>query len=231
MKQYKLRVKPQKCVFGVSSGKLLGHIVSRRGVEVDPKKIKAIAKMAPPTNLKQLRSLQGKIQAIRRFICQLTDKIAPMSHLLKKDVEFKWDDKYQESFDKIKEYLLHPPVLAPYRHGESLWIYVLATEHAFGVMLAKKKEDGKERAIYFISRTLKDYEARYTPIEKLCQCVVFATERLQHYLINSTTHVLTQADPLRYLMSKPCLDGRAAKWVMLLQEFDLRFVRQKSVKG
>ena len=108
MKQYKLRVKPQKCVFGVSSRKLLGHIVSRRGVEVDPKKIKAILEMAPPTNLKQLRSLQGKMQAIRRFICQLTDKIAPMSHLLKKDVEFKWDNKCQESFDKIKEYLLHP---------------------------------------------------------------------------------------------------------------------------
>jgi len=52
MKQYKLRIKPQKCVFGVSSGKLLGHIVSRRGVEVDPKKIKAITEISPLTNLK-----------------------------------------------------------------------------------------------------------------------------------------------------------------------------------
>ena len=70
-----------------------------------------------------------------------------MSNLLKKDVEFKWDDKCQESFDKIKEYLLHPPVLAPYRHGEPLWLYILDIEHAFGVMLAKKEEDGKGRAI------------------------------------------------------------------------------------
>jgi len=86
MKQYKLRIKPQKCVFGVSSGKFLGYIISRRGVEVDPKKIKAIIGMSPPMNLKQLRSLQVKIQASRRFIYQLTDKIAPISHLLKKDV-------------------------------------------------------------------------------------------------------------------------------------------------
>ena len=91
-----------------------------------------------------------------------------MSHFLKKDVEFKWDDKCQESFDKIKEYLLHPPVLAPYRHGESLWLYVSVTEYAFEVMLAKKEEDGKERVVYFINRTLKDYETRYTPIKKLC---------------------------------------------------------------
>jgi len=52
MRQYKLRIKPQKCVFGVSSGKLLGHIISRRGIEVDSKKIKAIVEMSPPTNLK-----------------------------------------------------------------------------------------------------------------------------------------------------------------------------------
>ena len=70
-----------------------------------------------------------------------------MSHLLKKDVEFKWDSKCQEAFDKIKEYLLHPLALAPYRHGEPLWIYILTIELAFEVMLAKKEEDGKERVI------------------------------------------------------------------------------------
>ena len=84
-----MRIKPQKCVFGISSEKLLGHIISRRGVEVDPKKIKGIIKMSPPTNLKQLKNFQDKIQAIKRFICQLTDKIAFISYLLKKDIEFK----------------------------------------------------------------------------------------------------------------------------------------------
>ena len=148
-----------------------------------------------------------------------------MSHLLKKEVEFKWDVKCQEAFDKIKEYLLHPPVLAPYRHGGPLWLYVSATKHAFGVMLEKKEEDGKERAIYFVSKTLKEYDTRYTPIEKLCQCIVFATKRLRHYMINSTTHVLTQEDPLRYLMSKAYLNGRLAKWIMLLQDFDLKFIK------
>jgi len=98
-------------------------------------------------------------------------------------------------------------------------------------MLVKKEEDGKERLVYFISRTLKDYKTRYTPIEKLCQCIMFSTKRLRHYMINSIIHVLTQVDPLRYLMSKPCLNGRSTKWVMLLQEFDLNFVKQKSIKG
>ena len=121
--------------------------------------------------------------------------------------------------------MLHTSILAPYRHGEPIWLYVLAIGHAFGVMLAKKEEDGKERAIYFIIRTLKEYETRYRPIGKLCQCIVFATKRLRHYTINNITHVLTQVDPLRYLMSKPCLNGRSTKWIMLLQKFDLKFVK------
>jgi len=216
MQQYNLRIKPQKCVFGVSSRKILGHIVSRRGVKVDLKKIKAIIEIIPPLNLKQLRSIQGKIQAIRRFICKLIGKIVPIFIYLKKEVDFKLDGKCQEAFDIIKEYLLHPSILAPYRHGEPLWLYVSATEHTFGVMLSKKEEYGKERVVYFISRTLKEYETRYTPIEKLCQCIVFAIERLRCYMINSTTHVLTQEDSLRYLMSKSCLNGRLVKWIMLL---------------
>jgi len=63
-------------------------MVSNRGIELDPKKVKAIIDMPPPRNLKQLRSLQGKINLVRRFISQLGDKCRPFTHLLKKDVKF-----------------------------------------------------------------------------------------------------------------------------------------------
>lgn len=66
--QYQLRLNPQKCVFGVSSGKLLGFIVSKRGIEADPIKIRAIINMPPPRNIKELRSLLGQLQPLRRFI-------------------------------------------------------------------------------------------------------------------------------------------------------------------
>eukprot|EP01018_Ginkgo_biloba_P037312 Gb_25076 [translate_table: standard] len=78
LRKYQVRLNPKKCVFGVISGKLLGFIVSRRGIEVDPAKVRAITEMPPPRNLKWLRSLQGKIQAIRRFISQLADKCQPI---------------------------------------------------------------------------------------------------------------------------------------------------------
>ena len=64
LRKYQVRLNPKKCVFGVTSGKLLGFIISRRGIEVDLAKVRAITEMPPPRNLKQLRSLQGKIKAI-----------------------------------------------------------------------------------------------------------------------------------------------------------------------
>jgi len=69
---------------------------------VDPKNIKSIVSMPNPKNLKQLRSFQGKINLVRRFISQIRDKCSPFTHLLKKDVKFVWDDKIQKAFQDIK---------------------------------------------------------------------------------------------------------------------------------
>lgn len=91
LEKYKVCLKPKTCVFGVKSGKLLGYIVSRRGIEVDPAKVKAIMNMPPPTTLKQLHSFQGKLQSIRKFVSQLVDKVHPLQHFLCKGNKFQWD--------------------------------------------------------------------------------------------------------------------------------------------
>ncbi|GLJ23982.1 hypothetical protein SUGI_0456270 [Cryptomeria japonica] len=88
IRKYHMRLNPRKCVFGVDSGKLLGFIVSHRGIEVDTKKIDAIVNMPPPRNVSQLKSLQGKIQAFHRFVSQLADRTFPFTQLLKKDITF-----------------------------------------------------------------------------------------------------------------------------------------------
>jgi len=79
---------PKKCVFGVPSGKLLGFIVSKRGIEVDPNKAKAIAEMPPPKSVRELRGLIGRLQFIRRFISQHSQRCKPFYDLLKGGVQF-----------------------------------------------------------------------------------------------------------------------------------------------
>lgn len=88
MEGYKLCLNPKKCVFGVVSGNLLGYIISQRGIEVDPEKVKLILDTPPPKNLKTLRGLQGRLQSIRRFIAQLADKCHSFQSLLRKGISF-----------------------------------------------------------------------------------------------------------------------------------------------
>ena len=83
--KYNLRLNPKKCVFGVTSGKLLGHIVSQKGIEVDPDKVKAIREMPAPKTEKEFRGFIGRLQYISRFIAKLTTICKPIFKLLKKD--------------------------------------------------------------------------------------------------------------------------------------------------
>jgi len=111
------------------------------------------------------------------------------------------------------------------------YLYISATLYALGAMLRQKDDETKERAIYYLSKTLIDYETRYTPMKKFCFGIFFATKKLRHYLLYCTTYVVSPVNPLKYLVAKHHLSRRVAKWLMLLQEFDINVVKQKSMKG
>ena len=105
LKKYKLRLNLNKCTFGVRSGKLLGFIVSNKGIEVDPAKVKDIQEMPVPHSEKEVRAFLGHLNYIARFISHLTATCEPIFKLLKKDQVVIWNGECQAAFDKIKEYL------------------------------------------------------------------------------------------------------------------------------
>lgn len=108
-----MRLNPQKCTFGVTAGKMLGFLITARGIDVDLSKIKAILEMEPPRTEKGVRSFLGNVQFISRFIAKLTLTCEPMFRLLRKDVPFEWTDKCQVAFESIQKYLKNPLVLKP----------------------------------------------------------------------------------------------------------------------
>ncbi|PKI77268.1 hypothetical protein CRG98_002337 [Punica granatum] len=93
LKEYKLRLNPVKCTFGARSGKLLGIVVSERGIEVDPNKVKAIRELTPPSTVREVRSFLGRLNYIARFIAYLTDKCRPLFHLLRKNAAIELDQE------------------------------------------------------------------------------------------------------------------------------------------
>jgi len=232
LKKFQLKLNPAKCTFGARSGKLLGFIVSKKGIEVDPDKVKAIRDLPPPRTQKEVRGFLGRLNYIARFISQLTEKCDPVFRLLKKHNPGEWDEECQRAFDKIKQYLANTPVLSPPSPDRPLILYLTVLENSMGCVLGQHDETGKkERAIYYLSKKFTDCEMRYSSIEKLCCALIWATRRLRQYMLYHTTWLISKLDPLKYMMESTALNGRMARWQILLSEFDIVYVSQKAIKG
>jgi RNase H-like domain found in reverse transcriptase/Reverse transcriptase (RNA-dependent DNA polymerase) len=223
LREHALKLNPLKCAFMVSSGKFLGFVVRHRGIEIDLGKIKVIIELPPPKNLKQLRSLQGQLAYIRRFIANLSGKFQPFTRLTKKDIPFEWDGKCQQAFEEIKVYLLNPPVLAAPILGKELILYTTVLDGSLGALLAQENHDGNQNALYYLSRMMVGSEHRYSPIEKYCLAIIFAVKKLRHYMLAHKIILISKVDPLKYLMTRPMLTGRLAKWAIILAEFDITY--------
>ena len=124
LKKYQLRLNPNKCAFSVTFGKLLGFIISGRGIQIDLAKVQAIRSMPAPKTEKEIRNFLGRINYVARFIAQLTTTCEPLFKLLRKNVKIEWTKDCQKAFDKIKEYLLSPPILVPPTPRRPLILYL-----------------------------------------------------------------------------------------------------------
>ncbi|XP_071912254.1 uncharacterized protein [Coffea arabica] len=120
LRRYNLKLNLEKCAFGTPTGKLLDFIVSKKGIEIDPAKIKAIRHTPISKTQKDVKSFFRKINFIGRFIAQLTSTYEHLLKLLKKNAPMNWNENCQQAFDKIKTYLLNPPVLVSPQSGSSM---------------------------------------------------------------------------------------------------------------
>nr|XP_016503538.1 PREDICTED: uncharacterized protein LOC107821616 [Nicotiana tabacum] len=179
LRRYSLKLNPAKCAFGVLAGKLLGFIISKQGIDMDPSMIKAIQDLPPPNINKYVIIFLGRLNYIAHsaVICE------PIFKLLKKDVATKGTEECQKAFDRIKEYLSSPPVLVPPEPGKPLLLYLFVLDNEFGCMLGQHNETTKkEQAIYYLSKKFTPYEARYTLLERTCFALIWITQKLRHYL-------------------------------------------------
>ena len=106
---------------------MLGFIVSHRGIEANPDKIKAIEGMQPPRRLKDMQRLAGCMASLGRFISRFGERALPFFKIMKRTGTFKWSPEAEKAFEDLKRYLASPPVMVAPRTGEHLKLYLSAT--------------------------------------------------------------------------------------------------------
>jgi len=230
-RHYRIRLNPHKCVFCIESGRLLGFIISREGIRLDPLKVEAIVNLPPPASLQQLQSLQGKANFLRRFIPNYAKVAKGFMRLLKRDIPFHWDVVTQESFERLKCLLVSAPLLRPPNYHRDYTLYLAASDTTIGMVLVQSDDGDTEHVIYYLSRNLLDMETRYAYVEKLDLAAVCAIQRFRHYILLRTTTMVSDCNPMTYILSRQLLGGKYSKWIVILQEFDMEFTTAKSKKS
>lgn len=127
LRKVNLKLNPDKCVFGVPFGKLLGFLVSHHDIEANPKKIKAIEKMRPSQSLKEMQRLAGCMASLGRFISKFGERALPFFKLMKRSGPFKWTPEADAAFEDLKRYLTSPPIMVAPRSREPLLLYLAPT--------------------------------------------------------------------------------------------------------
>ncbi|XP_027178148.1 uncharacterized protein LOC113777314 [Coffea eugenioides] len=228
LRDSRMKLNPKKYVFGVTSGKFLGYLVSHRGIEANPDKVKAIQDMSPPRNLREVQRLNGRLATLNRFLSQSAEKALPFFKVLKKADQFAWTEECQAAFDKLKQYLHHLPTLASPRPGERLYLYLSAADEAVSAVLIR--DEGTQVPVYYVSRALRGPETRYTQVEKLVLRLVHAARRLKPYFLAHPIFVRTD-QPIRQILVRPEASGRLTKWAVELGEYDLSYEPRTAIKA
>jgi hypothetical protein len=228
---YQIHLNPNKCSFCVTSGHLLGFIMSTKGIMVDPLKVEAIVQFPPPRTIPQLQSLQGKENFLRRFVANYAEITKGFMHLLKKGVPFCWDEATQCSFDALKHALTSAPLLSPPDYGKDFLLYLVVAESTIDMVLVQEDDALEEHIIYYLSRGLVGPELNYSHVEKLTLAVVHVVQRFCHYILLHKTTVIVIVNPFQYVLTRWVIGGKISRWIVILQEFDLDFVSAKSKKS
>jgi hypothetical protein len=219
LKDEGVKMKLSKCRIFAQQVDILGHVWTRKGLQPDQKKVEAVKRIQPPSNVSEVRSFLGLTGYYRKFIKHYAKMAAPLFTLVKKNQAFQWSDECQRSFKRLKEKLINHPVLRLPDPNEQFWIHTDASGSCIGAVLSQKDHLGREQPVEYYSRILKGAERHYSTTEKECLAIFSAVKKFRPYL-HKHFKVVTDHAALKGSFKATDSTGRIQRWVLWLQGFD-----------
>jgi ribonuclease HI/transposase InsO family protein len=230
-RKYGISLNPAKSILGVDEGKLLGHIITKDGVKMDPERVQAIQQVPLPQTKKALQSFLGQINFVRRFIPNLAETLKPLQKLLKKDVKFEWTEEGRRAFKSVKDAIGKSPVLISPNYAKDFQIFSFASEDTIAGVLLQKNDDGQEQPIAFMSKALQNSELNYTTMEKQAYALVKSLKYFRVYIGYSKVVGYVPHPAVKDILGQQDCLGVRGKWVSKIQEYDLEIKPTKLIKG
>ena len=236
LKEADLKLGLSKCKFMCQSVQYLGHVISANGITPDPGKIELLKNFKRPTTVVEIQSFLGLASYYRRFIKNFADIAHPLIELTKKKKDkgnhnsqakkpitkqvagtdiFTWGNAEQTSFEKLRECLITPPIVAFPDFDKEFLIFTDASNYGIGAVLSQIQGE-KEVVIAYSSRHLNTAERNYSAIEREALAIVYGVKRYRHYLQDEKFEIISDHRPLQWLESHKDEKSRLGRWAIEL---------------
>ena len=223
-----LRIHPGKCKFAAKEVKYLGHIISPKGLQVDPSKYSAIETYPVPKSVKNVRAFLGLAQFYRKYIKSFAQIALPLNKLLRKDTKFKWTEECNTAFLTLKKALVTAPVLAFAQFDKPFILAVDSSDESIGFVLSQLDSEGKEHPIAYGGRALRNEELRWHITDKEGLALVEAVRQFRPYLASIPFTVYTDNVSVKWLQQIKDCQGRLGRWALLLQGYNMEIIHKSS---
>ena len=212
----------EKCEFGKTTIKFLGHIITPEGISPDPSKTTAVKNMKQPSNVSELRRFLGMVNQLGKFSPNIADLTKPLRELLSSNNAWIWGPSQTDAFNKVKDELTSHPVLTWYDPAAETKLTADASVYGLGAVLLQKHETAWKPVAY-ASRSMTEAETRYAQIEKEALAITWACERFTNYILGKQIQIETDHKPLVPLLGTKHLDvlpPRILRFRLRLMQFD-----------
>eukprot|EP00253_Pinus_taeda_P022177 PITA_22177 len=230
-KKYGISLNPKRSFFALDRGKLIGFIVSKDGIYINPDRIKEISEIPFPHNKKSMQSFLGQINFVKRFVPDFSQIILPLQTMIKKNLVFKWGLPEKEAFELIKKSIINAPALDTPKFSNHFTLYTIASDCSYAAVLTQINDHNLEAPISFYSSNLHGAELNYYEVEKQAFAVYKAVKHYRPFLLKAHTKVIIPFSSVRQLLIQRELGEKRENWVTTLQEYDLEIKPAKIVRG
>jgi transposase InsO family protein len=216
LRQHQLYANLKKCEFWMNSVTFLGHVISGKGISVDPRKIEAVKEWPVPKNVKEIKSFLGLAGYYRKFVQDFSRIAAPLTKLTRMGVKYKWSEECMAAFEELKNRLTTAPILKMPTGTGDMVIYSDASGSGLGCVLMQYGH-----VIAYASRQLKTHERNYPTHDLELAAVIFALKIWRHYLLGDRVLIYTDHKSLKYIFTQKELNMRQRRWLELMADYDV----------
>ena len=217
-----LKLNLEKCCFFKKHIQYLGHLISAEGIQPLPEKLESIAKMPAPKNPKEVKQFFGLVGYYRKFVPRFADISRVLTHLTKKDVEFKWTPECENCFQILKEFLQQAPILKYPDPQARYTLYTDALKYAYAGVLTQNN-NGTDHSITYVSRLFHGSQLNWATLTKEAYAIYMSVIKLSFYIDTAKITVKSDHLPLKKFLEKNNLNSKVNNWAVELESQNIMF--------